>query len=82
MDNRTLFAVMTLIFNAYGVPCFMAGKVKEGVLRIVFGVISFGVIAVINCVKGIILGIKILQMSDADFQAQKATLFDGIPKGV
>ena len=82
MDNKMLFGIMTLIFNAYGVPCFMNGNVKDGVLRIVFGVISFGVIAVINAVKGIILGIKILQMPDADYQAQKATLFNGIPKGV
>lgn len=82
MDNRILFGVMTLIFNSVGVPCFMAGKVKAGILRIVFGCITFGVIGVINEVMGIILGIKILTMSDAEFAARKATLFKGIPSGL
>ena len=80
MENKVLFGVMTIIFNACGVPCFMAGKVKAGILRIVFGCISFGVIAVINEVKGIILGIKILRMSDEEYQANKDTLFNGIPR--
>ena len=80
MDNKMLFAIMTLILNGYGVPCFMAKNVKTGVLRIVLGVVTFGVIFVINEVMGIILGIKILQMSDEEFQAQKDTLFTGIPK--
>ncbi|MBQ7699135.1 MAG: hypothetical protein IJT49_02195 [Clostridia bacterium] len=80
MDNKTLFGVMTIIFNSYGVPCFMAGKVKAGILRIVFGCITFGVIGIINVVKGIILGIKILQMSDEEYQEKKGTLFSGIPK--
>ena len=79
MENKTLFGVMTLIFNAYGVPCFMAGKVKTGVLRIVLGVVTFGVIAVINCVKGIILGIKILKMPEEEYKETKDTLFNGIP---
>ncbi|MBR6921668.1 MAG: hypothetical protein IKH51_05700 [Clostridia bacterium] len=80
MENKTLFGVMTIIFNSYGVPCFMAGKTKTGILRIVFGCITFGVIGIINVVKGIILGIKILQMPEDEYQAKKDTLFDGIPK--
>ena len=32
MDNRVLFGIMTLIFNSVGVPCFMAGKTKTGVV--------------------------------------------------
>ena len=82
MDNRVLFGVMTLIFNSIGVPCFMAGKTKAGVLRIVFGCITFGVIGVINEIMGIILGIRILTMSDEQFAEQKATLFKGIPSGL
>ena len=81
MDNKILFGIMTLIFNAYGVPCFMAGKVKAGVLRIVLGIVSFGVIATINGIMGIIQGIKILTMSEEQYQALKGTLFMGIPSG-
>ena len=80
MDNRVLFGVMTIIFNSVGVPCFMSGKTKAGILRIVLGYVTFGVIAVINAVKGIIMGIKILKMSNEDYAAcDKATLLTGIP---
>ena len=79
MDNRVLFGVMCIIFNSYGVPCFMQGKVKAGILRIVLGVVTFGVIGIINVIKGIILGIKVLKMTDEEFAAQKDTLDSGIP---
>lgn len=81
MDNKILFGIMTIIFNSVGVPCFMAGKVKAGVLRIVLGVITFGVISFINEIMGIIMGIKILCMSDEEFEANKDTLFMGVPSG-
>ena len=81
MDNRVLFGVMTLIFNSIGVPCFMNGDVKTGILRIVLGIVTCDVIAIINTVLGIILGIKILCMSDEEFAEKKATLFSGIPSG-
>ena len=81
MDNRILFGIMTLIFNSVGVPCFMAGKVKAGVLRIVLGIVTCGVISVINEIMGIIQGIKILCMSDEEFAEKKETLFMGVPSG-
>ena len=80
MNNKTLFGIMCIVFNAVGVPCFMQGQTKTGILRIVFGIISCGVIAIINEVQGIILGIKVLKMSDAEFQEQKNTICAGIPK--
>ena len=79
MDNKILFAIMCIIFNSYGVPCFMQGQVSTGVKRIIFGVISFGVIGIINMVKGIIMGIQILQMSDEEYAAKKGTFSSGIP---
>ena len=81
MDNRILFGIMTIIFNSVGVPCFMAGKTKAGILRIVLGIVSCGVIATINEIMGIIQGIKILCMSDEEFAEKKETLFMGIPSG-
>lgn len=80
MDNRILYGIMTLIFNAYGVPNFMRGEVKTGILKIVLGVVTCGVIALINEILGIILGIKILCMSDEAFAENKANLVTGIPK--
>lgn len=81
MDNKVLFGIMTIIFNCYGVPCFMQGKTKDGILRIVLGVVTCGVIMVINEVMGIIQGIKILCMSDEEFAAaDKASLIKVVPK--
>ena len=80
MDNKVLFGVLCILFNSIGVPCFLQGNVKAGILRIVYGFVSCGVIGIINMIKGIMLGIKILKMSDDEFAVLKDTLFDGIPK--
>ncbi len=79
MDNKILFGVMCIIFNAIGVPCFMQGQIKTGVLRIVLGIVTFGVIEIINFVFGIMLGIKVLQMSDEEYAEKKMKLSKGIP---
>lgn len=80
MDNRVLFGIMCIIFNGIGVPCFMQGRVKQGILRIVLGIVTCGVITTINEIMGIIIGIKVLSMSEEEYQAQKATIGMGIPK--
>jgi len=82
VDNKVLFGVMTIIFNSYGVPCFMQGKVGAGILRIILGIVTCGVIGVINVIFGIIQGINILKMSDEEYAAcDKATLLKGVPSG-
>ena len=82
MDNRIVYGILTLLLNSLGVPCFLQGKTKAGVLRIVLGVVTCGIVGVINQIMGIILGIQILCMSDAEFQEKKATLLAGIPSGL
>lgn len=80
MDNKILFGIMCIIFNSIGVPCFMQGRVKSGVLRIVLAIVTFGIIGFINEIMGIILGVKVLCMSDEEYAEQKATITMGIPK--
>ena len=82
MDNRIVYAVLTLFLNCVGVPCFLQGKTKAGVLRIVLGVVSLGIIWFINGIMGIVMAVRIFQMSDQDFEAKKATLLMGIPSGL
>ena len=79
MDNKVLFGIMCIIFNSYGVPCFMQGQVKTGILRIVLACVTFGIIGIINVIQGIILGIKVLKMTDEEYAAAKGTLSAGIP---
>ena len=79
MDNKILFGIMCIIFNHLGVPCFMQGNVKTGILRIVFSFITLGILGIYNFIMGIILGIKVLKMSDEEFNAKKSTLDSGWP---
>lgn len=79
MDNKVLFGVMCIIFNAIGVPCFMQGDKKTGILRIVLYVVTLGILGVVNAIMGIILGIKVLKMSDEEYAAQKGKISSGIP---
>ena len=82
MENKILFGIMTIIFNSIGVPCFMAGKTKAGVIRIILACVTFGIFSTINGIMGIIQGIKILCMKDEDYAAcDKTTLLSGIPSG-
>lgn len=80
MDNKIVFGIMNIIFNQIGVPSFMVKDVSRGVKTIIFGIITLGIIAIINVIKGIINGIKILKMDDEEFAAaDKASLIDAIP---
>ncbi len=79
MDNRILFGIMCIIFNDCGVPCFMQKQIKTGILRIVLAMVTFGVIGIINFVKGIILGVNVLKMSDEEYESKKGTFSAGIP---
>ena len=79
MDNKILFGIMCILFNSIGVPCFMQGKTKAGILRIVLGVVTLGIVATINEIMGIILGIQVLKMTDEEYNEKKATLSKGIP---
>lgn len=82
MDNKVLYGVMTIIFNSVGVPCFMQGKVGAGVLRIVLNFVTCGIIGTINMIMGIVMGVKILQMTDEAYAAaDKGTLLMGVPSG-
>ena len=77
--NKTIFGILCILFNHIGVPCFIQKRIKAGILRIVLMIVTFGVIGLINIIKGIILGIKVLKMTDEEFAAQKDTIASGIP---
>ena len=80
--NKTTFGILTILFNSVGVPCFVQGQTKAGIIRIVLCCIPFfgQVVAVINTIFGILLGIDVLKMTEEEFQAQLGTIDMGIPK--
>ena len=80
MENKLVFGILTIALNGVGVPCFMQGQIKAGVLRIILAAVTFGVIGIINTVKGILLGIQILKMTDEEYEAaRKEYITSGIP---
>lgn len=80
--NKTVFGILTILFNEIGVPAFMTGNVKGGILAIILGIVTCDIVFIINFIKGIIAGIKILKMTDEEFEAaDKATLVDCIGAG-
>ena len=79
MENRVTFAILCILLNSYGIPCFLQGDSKKGIKRIIFGVVSCGIIAIINAIKGIIMGIEILKMTDEEYAEKKGTFDSGIP---
>ena len=82
MNNIIAYALLTLFCNSIGVPCFLQGKTKAGILRIVLAFVSCGIVGMINGILGIILSIQIFQMSDEEFEEKKATLLKGVPSGL
>lgn len=80
MENKTVFAILCILFHQLGVNCFLQGDTKTGIIRIALSLLTCGVCAVILWVMGVILGIKVLQMSDEEYAAQKGKLDMGFPK--
>ena len=67
MENKVLFGIMTIIFNWAGVPQFMKGEIGKGILHIVLSCFTCNVGATVLFILGLIEGIKILKMSDAEY---------------
>ncbi len=76
--DKTVFAILTLLFNAIGVPCFIQGYTKTGIIRIVLYVVTCGIIGLINAIMGIILAIDLFKMSDEEYQEKFGTFDKGI----
>ena len=69
MDNRTTYAILVLFFNAIGITSFLKGNTQKGLFTILSHFITCGIVGFINAIKGILLAIKIFQMSDEEFAA-------------
>ena len=77
-SDRVAFAIMCMISNAIGVPCFMRGRVLFGILRIVLMCATFGIFGLVNTIAGIKWGIRILRMSEEEYNSKKDTFGRGI----
>ena len=77
--NKTTYGVLVLLLNGYGMASFLNGNTNKGIFTIVSSFITLGILGFVNVIKGILMGIKILQMTDEEFEASdKATFEDSI----
>ena len=77
--NKMTYGILVLLFNAIGITSFINGNNKKGLFTIISHLITFGIVGLINAIKGILLAIKILQMTDEEYEAaDKAALQDVI----
>ena len=77
--NKTLYGILVLLLNQYGITAFLNGNVKKGIFTILSAIITCGVVGIINFVKGIMMAINILKMTEEEFAAaDKASFEDAI----
>ena len=76
MEDRTTYAILVLLFNAIGITSFLKGNAQKGLFTIISSIITCGIIGFINAIKGILLAIKIFQMTDEAFAAADKAAFD------
>ncbi|RNL84117.1 TM2 domain-containing protein [Sinomicrobium pectinilyticum] len=62
-SKRLLAGVLAILLGAFGVHKFVLGYIKEGIVQLVFTVITFGFGGLISLVEGILY----LAMSDEEF---------------
>lgn len=80
MENKTLFAVLCILLNPIGVPCFLQGKTKTAIVQLATFLLFGWVFAPINFVLGVLMGIEIFQMSDEEYNEKKGTFVKAFPE--
>ena len=79
MDNKYVNAILWALTNSLGVPSFLQGRKKTGIVRLVVSLVTLGIGSLINGIMGIILAIKIIGMSDEEFADVRLTIDMGLP---
>jgi ribosomal protein L7/L12 len=79
MGNKFVFAILSIFTNHLGIPAFLQGKKKTGLVRLILTFVTLGICGFINFILGLIQGIQVIMMSNEDFEEQKYVLDKGIP---
>ncbi len=66
-NKRILAGVLAIFFGALGIHKFVLGYYKEGLIMLVVSLLSFGFLATLMALIGLIEGIIYLTKSDAEF---------------
>ena len=74
--SKTVYGILVLLLNSWGITYFLNSNVKKGIFTILSSWITCSVVGLINGIKGIIMGIKILKMNEEEFAAADKATFD------
>ena len=66
-NKKVLAGILAIIFGALGVHKFILGYTKEGVIMLLVSILSFGILAGISGIIGLIEGIIYLTKTDDEF---------------
>ena len=81
MKNKNVAGIMAIFFGSLGIHYFYLGDNKKGTKYLLIALLTFGVGAMVLEVLGIIDGVKLLSMSDDEFNAAyngaSSTTIDG-----
>jgi len=72
-EKKILAGVLGIILGALGIHKFVLGYTKEGLIMVLVSVLSFGLLAWIMGIIGLIEGIMYLTKSDEEFVATYVT---------
>jgi TM2 domain-containing membrane protein YozV len=66
-SKRIVAGIVAILFGALGIHKFILGYQKEGLIMFIVSLLSFGILAALVALVGIIEGIIYLSKSDEDF---------------
>lgn len=78
MENKTVFGILCILLNQFGVPAFVQGDTMTGILRLACSILTGPIGSIANFVFGIIMGIDVLKMTDEEYAAKKGTFNKGV----
>lgn len=68
--NKVVAGVLGILLNCLGIHHFYLGSTMAGVILLAVSIVSCGFLAPICSIVGIVEGVMLLIMSDADFDAR------------
>ncbi len=66
-NKKVLAGILAIVLGALGIHKFVLGYTKEGIIMLLVSVLSFGILAGISGIIGLIEGIIYLTKSDDEF---------------
>lgn len=79
MGSKFVYAILLVFTNGFGVPSFLQGRKKTGLVRLITAFCTFGICYFINTIMGILLAIQVMGLSNEEFDAVKYEIDKGFP---